>query len=152
MFSMPTPAKRLAMVAGGLVDRDDALARGDHGLGGFGKLFDAHGTSCRSGWEARHYSGSRPAAPGFGHRESTTCASQTPDFNTSCMALCRRAAVRASGQACSERQRPTPPLQAGERAGGAYSSPRPSALPSGADLQQAQRVGRAVAAPCGRRW
>src|SRR5690606_20575352 len=26
-----------------LVDRDDALARGDHGLGGFGKLFDAHG-------------------------------------------------------------------------------------------------------------
>lgn len=28
--------------SGGFVDRDDALARGDHGLGGFGQLFDAH--------------------------------------------------------------------------------------------------------------
>jgi hypothetical protein len=28
--------------AGGFVDRDDALARGDHGQGGVGKLFDAH--------------------------------------------------------------------------------------------------------------
>jgi len=27
---------------GGFVDGDDALARGDHGLGGFGQLFDAH--------------------------------------------------------------------------------------------------------------
>ncbi|MNF10721.1 hypothetical protein D3C80_2117550 [compost metagenome] len=32
----------LADGAGGFVDRDDALARGDHGLGGFGQLFDAH--------------------------------------------------------------------------------------------------------------
>ncbi len=35
--------KALGDGAGRLVDGDDALARGDHGLGGFGKLFDAHG-------------------------------------------------------------------------------------------------------------
>ncbi|KAG1435913.1 hypothetical protein G6F57_020905 [Rhizopus arrhizus] len=28
--------------SGGFVDRDDALARGNHGLGGFSQLFDAH--------------------------------------------------------------------------------------------------------------
>jgi len=32
----------LADGAGGFVDRDDALARGDHGLCGFSQLFDAH--------------------------------------------------------------------------------------------------------------
>jgi hypothetical protein len=31
--------------ARGFVDGDDALARRDHGAGGLGKLFDAHGGS-----------------------------------------------------------------------------------------------------------
>src|SRR5690606_17936142 len=30
---------------GGLIDGDDALARGHHGLGGFGELVDTHGDS-----------------------------------------------------------------------------------------------------------
>jgi hypothetical protein len=33
----------LAQVPDGFIDGDDALARGDHGTGGFGELFDAHG-------------------------------------------------------------------------------------------------------------
>jgi hypothetical protein len=42
--------KALGDGAGGFVDGDDALARGDHGLGGLGKLFDAHVCVLRGRW------------------------------------------------------------------------------------------------------
>src|SRR5690606_19025232 len=60
----------------GLVDRDDALARGDHGLGGFGKLFDAHSwTSCRERWETREYS-PRVSVPPAGPRSAARAAAR----------------------------------------------------------------------------
>src|SRR5690606_13265639 len=60
----------------GLVDRDDALARGDHGLGGFGKLFDAHSwTSCRERWETREYS-PRVSVPPAGPRSAARDAAR----------------------------------------------------------------------------
>src|SRR5690606_3767059 len=48
--------KALGDGARGLVDRDDALARGDHGEGGFGKLFNAHTWGLRAGGRAGQYS------------------------------------------------------------------------------------------------
>src|SRR3546814_4905311 len=38
----PDAVEALGDGAGGFVDGDDALARRDHGQGGFGKLFDTH--------------------------------------------------------------------------------------------------------------
>src|SRR3546814_14262668 len=38
----PDAGEALGDGAGGFVDGDDALARRDHGQGGFGKLFDTH--------------------------------------------------------------------------------------------------------------
>src|SRR5690606_41434947 len=54
--------------AGGLVDGDDALARGDHGNGGFGKLFDAHSLDSGTVGGAAQYSPSARAGPWPGPR------------------------------------------------------------------------------------
>src|SRR5690606_12189613 len=64
--------------AGGFVDGDDALARRDHGAGGVGELFDAHGHP-QSGWTADY----RRYRKGFGRQmtPSPSASPSEPTFN-----------------------------------------------------------------------
>src|SRR5690606_34825665 len=102
--------------AGGLVDGDDPLARGNHGEGGFGKLFDAHSRELRAGDMAAQYSRSAPPEP------RGCCASGRSLKAVPARAdRTRTARARPAQQGPLPRKRPAALLQ---------SVPRPCAPPS----------------------